>query len=136
MFLVSFDSVFVFCYKINNNNIKTNKKTSLLLSFISKPSYFYILFPFLLVSASLINMWVTFPGHQLFSIYIFFVIKYELHEGKKGNSIFFFIVLKAASGSSQVLAGHCDRFSQGSAAENKTRLKGMLLVLANFRESQ
>lgn len=50
--------------------------------------------------------------------------------------LFFFIVLKAASGSSQVRAGHRDSLSQDSAAENKTRLKGMLLVLAKFREPQ
>ena len=78
-------------------------------------------------------MWVAFPAHQLISIYIFFVMEYVLHEGREGNS-FFFLVFNAAIGSSQVLSGHCDCLSQGSVAENKTRLKGLLLVLANFRE--
>lgn len=58
-----------------------------------------------------------------------------MREGK-GILLFFFLVLNAASGSSQVLSGHGDCLSQGSAAENKTRLKGLLLVLANFREPQ
>lgn len=57
-----------------------------------------------------------------------------MREGK--GILFFFLVFNAASGSSQVLSGHCDCLSQGSVAENKTRLKGMLLVSANFTGPQ
>lgn len=73
------------------------KKPSLSLSLVTNLSHFYALSLFLLFSVSLINMWFTFSGHQLIYICVFFVMGYELHEGRKGNSISFYLVLKAAS---------------------------------------